>query len=172
MNQFVTTPTVIDLDDLPSFFQVLQPSPLQKFIDMTSLADVGVEHLVRAGKLHEQLPIFTQRSGIERPSELLPGPAAVPQFNILPDLVIVLITLPGLGIVVGYVFFDVGEETATADEADTEFIEELKELLRKETAIEADDDRHILTIPLPDQRYDMLIYVIIFYSDFKINISY
>jgi len=156
VDQFITTPVVMGLDDLSSFFQVFQSGHFQKLIDVLSLADVGIEYLVGAGELHEQLPILTEGPDIERSPELVPSPPAVPEFNILPDLVVVLMPLPGGGIHAGHVVLDVGEETATADEPDTKIIEQPEKFLVEEPAVEPDDDRHIIPISLLNQVNDML----------------
>ena len=155
MHQFVRASAMGFGDDLLRQTSMLQTNGGKTLVDFASPSQVGTVDRQRSGKFQQPLFAGHYRSAQDGTAERIPVAASVSRFQIIPGLLVILITSPltavsplrqGL-----YLFID----PAATDIANPQLVEGLKELLVKKTGIQPDDDGHFLPIVFANELDDV-----------------
>ena len=143
VHQLVRTPAVVESDHMLGIRPLLQTRCLEQCVDLISHTQIRVDNGVGAGELQQPLTVLCEGSSEEGPAALFPVPSPVSKLEVAPHLVEPLVLRPLTGRDLGCEGLDIVVELARAYVADAEFLKEVKELLVKEAAVEAQHDRHV-----------------------------
>ena len=124
----------------------LQPRGPQLLVHPRTTTQIGVQDLIRAGKLQQTLPILINRLTKQRPPKLLPVAPPVPQLHVPPLLIPVLIGPPGRFPDPGDKALQIVIELARHEVAHPQCLQVRHQLLIEKAAVRPHDDGHVLPV--------------------------
>jgi len=156
VHQFIFAPVVVIEDKGFRVQEGDQSHFPELFLEKPAVANVGVEHGMRTGKVKEQLTVGTHSPAVDSTAELLPTSPPIPELDVLPDGSLAFEARPGF---VGSFLrqgFHIAVELSGAKVANLQRFKCREKLLIKKTGITSDDNGDVPSVMLADLPYDMI----------------
>jgi hypothetical protein len=156
MHQFIFAPVVVIEDKGFRVQEGVQSRFPELFLEKPAVANVGVEHGMRTGKVKEQLTVGTYSPTVDGTAEPFPTSPPIPELDVLPDGSFAFEARPSpLGSLLRQGLHVTVELTGTKV-ADLQGFKRREELLIKKAGITTDDNGNVPSVMLADLPYDMI----------------